>query len=282
MLETLKFFLSGDAPNPYARQEKAAGAREQATQSMLVRLRGPRQALFRRLVGWAQSFAPLREDALSDAGLGWPVLRRMLREIGQRLVSDHSITTADHIFWLTLDEVQAAAHALDNAQNAQPVEDYHTAIAERRAVWERERKVTPPAALPLTSGFRFLGIDFSVFSPARIDQPTGNVLKGIAASPGRVTGTARVISGPEEFDQMRPGDILVAKITTPAWTALFALAAGVVTDVGGPLSHSSIVAREYHIPAVLGTGVATERISSGQHITVDGDAGLVETADSRA
>jgi pyruvate,water dikinase len=84
-----------------------------------------------------------------------------------------------------------------------------------------------------------------------------------------------VIHGPDEFQQMRPGDILVAKITTPAWTPLFALASGVVTDVGGPLSHGSIVAREYRIPAVLGTGVATERIRSGQRITVDGDAGAV-------
>ena len=67
----------------------------------------------------------------------------------------------------------------------------------------------------------------------------------------------------------------MARITTPAWTPLFALAAGVVTDVGGPLSHSSIVAREYHIPAVLGTGVATECLSSGQHIPVDGDVGTV-------
>ncbi|MET1083731.1 MAG: PEP-utilizing enzyme [Burkholderiales bacterium] len=74
---------------------------------------------------------------------------------------------------------------------------------------------------------------------------------------------------------MQPGDILVAKITTPAWTPLFALASGVVTDIGGPLSHGSIVAREYHIPAVLGTGVATERIVSGRRITVDGDSGVV-------
>ena len=114
--------------------------------------------------------------------------------------------------------------------------------------------------------------------PARTDQPTGDVLKGIAASPGRVTGPARVMHGPEEFDQMRQGDILVARITTPAWTPLFALAAGVVTDVGGPLSHSSIVAREYHIPAVLGTGVATGRLSSGQRVTVDGDAGTVKVS----
>jgi pyruvate,water dikinase len=74
---------------------------------------------------------------------------------------------------------------------------------------------------------------------------------------------------------MSPGDVLVARITTPAWTSLFAMASAVVTDVGGPLSHSSIVAREYGIPAVLGTGVATQRITSGQRISVDGDAGTV-------
>jgi pyruvate,water dikinase len=111
--------------------------------------------------------------------------------------------------------------------------------------------------------------------PARTDQSGANIIKGVGASPGRVVGVARVIHGPEEFEQMQPGDILVAKITTPAWTTLFALASGVVTDVGGLLSHSSIVAREYHIPAVLGTGVATARMRSGQRITVDGDSGLV-------
>ena len=74
---------------------------------------------------------------------------------------------------------------------------------------------------------------------------------------------------------MVSGDVLVAKLTTPAWTPLFARAAAIVTDVGGPLSHGSIVAREYGIPAVLGTGDATRRIRNGQIITVDGDAGTV-------
>ncbi len=272
LLETLKFFISGEAPDPHARQEATVAAREQAVQMMLTRLHGMRQLLFRRLVGWAQRFAPLREDALADAGRGWPVLRRILREIGRRLVTSNVIDTPDDVFWLTLDELQEATTALDAGQL--PV-DYHAAVAERRATWESERALTPPAALPLKGGARFLGINFSSMMPARTDQPAGDVLKGIAASPGRVTGPARVISNPDEFDQMRQGDILVARITTPAWTPLFALAAGVVTDVGGPLSHSSIVAREYHIPAVLGTGVATGRLSSGQRVTVDGDAGTV-------
>ena len=272
ILETLKFFLSGQAPDPYKRQATAEAARERATQTMLNQRRGFRLRIFRSLVGSAQRYAPLREDALADAGLGWPVLRRMLREMGQRLVKSLVIDTPDDVFWLTLDELQEAAMALDTGQ---PPANYHTLIAERRATWESERALTPPVALPLKGGARFLGIDWSSWMPARTDQASGNVIKGIAASPGHVTGPARVIHGPDEFEQMRPGDILVARITTPAWTPLFALAAGVVTDVGGPLSHSSIVAREYHIPAVLGTGVATGRLSSGQRVTVDGDAGTV-------
>jgi pyruvate,water dikinase len=91
-----------------------------------------------------------------------------------------------------------------------------------------------------------------------------------------------VLHGPEDFDQMRPGDVLVASITTPAWTPLFAMASAVVTDIGGPLSHGSIVAREFGIPAVLGTGVATRRITSGQTITVDGSAGLVMIGNGRS
>jgi pyruvate,water dikinase len=111
--------------------------------------------------------------------------------------------------------------------------------------------------------------------PVSEEEQTSSLLKGVAASPGQVSAPARILRGPEDFGQMQPGDILVAEMTTPAWTPLFVLASGVVTDVGGPLSHGSIVAREYGIPAVLGTGVATQRIRSGQTITVDGSAGTV-------
>jgi len=199
----------------------------------------------------------------------------MLHEIGQCLVTHNAITIPDDVFWLTQDELLEAVIALDRGQSPA---NYHTPVSERRTTWEGERMLTPPIALPLKGGTRFLGMNFSSLLPARTGQPAGDVLKGIATSPGYVTGVARVIHGADEFAQMRQGDILVARITTPAWTSLFALAAGVVTDVGGPLSHSSIVAREYHIPAVLGTGVATERLSSGQSITIDGDAGTVRAS----
>jgi phosphoenolpyruvate synthase/pyruvate phosphate dikinase len=146
---------------------------------------------------------------------------------------------------------------------------------------QRDQAVVGGAVNPDTltvdkrSKAKLLGIDPEKFLPGRGGGRAEDRLKGVACSPGRVTAVARVLHGPEEFDQMRPGDILVAGITTPAWTPLFALASGIVTDVGGPLSHGSIVAREYGIPAVRGTGEATRRIQSGQTVTVDGGEGVV-------
>lgn len=90
---------------------------------------------------------------------------------------------------------------------------------------------------------RVMGVKTDVFVAYSAEAQTGDTLKGVAASPGVVSAPARVLRGPEDFDQMRPGEVLVAGTTTPAWTPLFAMAAAVVTDIGGPLSHGSIVAR---------------------------------------
>jgi len=272
LVETLKYFLSGRGRSPYERQSAAAAARERATQTLLARLKGLRLRIARFLVHAAQRYAPLREDALADVGLGWPLLRRLLREVGRRMVTAGAIAQPDDVFYLTWEEAQAAARALDAGQT---LENHLSSVAERRAAHQLESQAAPPVTLPVKERTRFLGLDITHWMPARAPQAAGNTLKGVGASPGRVSGVARVIHGPEEFGAMQPGEILVARITTPAWTALFALASGVVTDVGGPLSHGSIVAREYHIPAVLGTGAATDRIRSGQRLTVDGDAGEV-------
>jgi pyruvate,water dikinase len=224
---------------------------------------------------WTQDVAPLREDALADVGLGWPAVRRAVREIGRRLVVAGAMAHQDDVFWLRLDELDAAASTLDRPGTGTRVADSRALTAERMATWKAQRAVAPPHALPVGRGLRILGIRLSRSTRGPGDQLSGQVIKGVPGSPGRVTAPARIIRGPEEFDQMRRGDVVVARITTPAWTPLFALASAVVTDVGGPLSHSSIVAREYHIPAVLGTGSATQRVRDGEPITVDGDAGTV-------
>lgn len=105
---------------------------------------------------------------------------------------------------------------------------------------------------------------------------------GVAVSPDKITAAVSVILSPADFDQMRPGNILVCPLTTPAWTQLFSHAVGLVTDVGGITAHGSIVAREYGIPAVLGLGDITQRLSSGQLITIDGSAGTVTIEDGAA
>ena len=119
----------------------------------------------------------------------------------------------------------------------------------------------------------------SAWETQRHNEPVGAVLRGFAVSPGQVSAPASVIRSPADFVRMEPGTVLVCPTTTPAWTPLFSQARGLVTDVGGVLAHGSIVAREYGIPAVLGTGIATTRIRSGQTIRVDGDAGTVTLLD---
>ena len=129
--------------------------------------------------------------------------------------------------------------------------------------------------IPQNSKFTFGPIDFSAFETQKRNADDSNTLNGFAVSPGKVTGSASVVLSPNDFETMQPDTILICATTTPAWTPLFAQASGLVTDIGGILAHGSIVAREYGIPAVMGTGNATQRIVSGQRITVDGDAGTV-------
>ena len=144
-------------------------------------------------------------------------------------------------------------------------------------IWRGQKRAVAPQILPENSRLNNRWV--ATIMPAATEKQSGPVIKGAAVGAGSVTATARVLHDPSDFTQMQPGDVLVAAITTPAWTPLFALASAVVTDIGGPMSHGSIVAREYGIPAVLGTGVATKRIVSGQQIRVDGDAGTVTLLD---
>jgi rifampicin phosphotransferase len=273
LFDTLKFYLRGQGQNPHQRQRTMVRRREEGTRALLERLDPARGRLIGWLLRWAQAAAPVREDALADTGLAWPLMRGMLLELGRRLVEAGALEIPADVFWLRWDELEDRAGSLDAGETqlaslADPVE-------QRKMLWRGQRRVTPPQLLPKRTWFKV----FEGLMPAASEDQTGDTIKGIAASGGQVTAAARVLGGPGDFGQMRPGEVLVAAITTPAWTSLFAMASAVVTDVGGPLSHSSIVAREYGIPAVLGTGVATRRIRSEQNISVDGDAGTVTLLD---
>jgi pyruvate,water dikinase len=276
MLENIKMYLRGEGSNPHERQQTSEQKRIQTTETMLARLKGFKRWAFTKALNWGQSMAEVREDALAEIGLAYPKMRELLRELGGRFVEAGAIQGAEDIFWLEKDEISACVARLERDQ---ALASLAGRVEDRKAFNERVGQVTPPPMMPVKE--RVLGVKSDVWIAQSEEAQTGNVLKGEPTSLGKVTAPARVLNGPEDFDQMKPGDVLVAGTTTPAWTPLFAMASAVVTDIGGPLSHGSIVAREYGIPAVMGTGVATKRIQSGQPITVDGTKGevILETSE---
>ena len=270
MLEMVKRYLRGEGANPHERQAKLEARRKAAEEAVLARVKRLRRWAYTKALGWAQPLSAIREDGLADIGLGYPVLRRVLHELGRRMVDAGVLAAFDDVFWLQNEELVEVVAALDRGETPSSMADV---VRERLAFARAAARATPPPTLPPSD--RVMGIKMGETLAADASSQTGNTLKGIGTSAGTVTAPACVLHGPEEFAKMQPGCVLVSGITTPAWTPLFPLAAAVVTDIGGPLSHGSIVAREYGIPAVMGTGVATKRIQNGQMITVDGSAGTV-------
>jgi pyruvate,water dikinase len=273
MLDMVKLYLRGEGANPHERQGALESQREGATEAVLARVRGLKRWGFTQSLRFAQKLAQVREDGLADIGLGYPVLRRMLCELGRRLVGAEAIGDPDDVFWLRHEELAENATALDEGQ---ALPSMAARVEERRAFAHAAGRVTPPPVLPPSS--KVMGISMDQVIAVDESSQSGDTLKGVGTSAGQVTAPACVLHGPEDFSKMEPGCVLVAGITTPAWTPLFPMAAAVVTDIGGPLSHGSIVAREYGLPAVMGKGVATRRIQNGQTVTVDGAAGTVTLA----
>lgn len=272
-LLALKALVREPRQEALARQAAVARERDRLTAEVAESLDPVRRFLFERVVRWAQRFAPYREEALFYVGAAWPLLRRFARELGSRLAAAGSLDAAADVYFLDSGELEQAI-AARAAGEARP--DLAALARERRALREARKGLHPPAAVPPESGMRVGRFDLSDRETQRRNAAAATTLRGFAVSPGRATAPASVILSPADFAQMEPGTILVCPTTTPAWTPLFAQARGLVTDIGGILAHGSIVAREYGIPAVMGTGNATQRIASGQQITVDGSAGTVD------
>jgi phosphohistidine swiveling domain-containing protein len=272
VLLSLKAMVHQVSRDARARQRAIVADRDKLVEETARSLDPLRRWLFRVLLGWAQRFGPYREQALFYMGAGWPTLRRLALELGRRLVESGSLLTAEDIFFLETSEIAAAITARAASQGKPELA--HLA-RDRCELREARKRLHPPPVVPLGHKLRFGPFDMSAWETQQRNEPTGMVLRGFAVSPGRVSAPASVIRSPEDFSRMEPGTILVCPTTTPAWTPLFSQARGLVTDVGGVLAHGSIVAREYAIPAVLGTGNASQGIRHGQSVIVDGDRGLV-------
>jgi pyruvate,water dikinase len=253
----------GTFPDGHARAVEARLAAEAAARAALAS--SPRRLrAFDRLLADAQRIVPIREEQVGELTLAWPVMRRAVLRIGAALTERGVIGEAEDVFFLTRDEALGAL-----ADGAPPVDTH----ARRRLREEQGRLVPPVMVGHLAAPLRRFWEGY----PARFGaQPSAEaIVSGIPASAGRVTAPVRVVRGPAEFDTLRPGEVLVAPLTAPAWTPLFARAAAVVTDVGSPAAHASIIAREYGIPAVVGCVDATARLRDGQLVTVDGGTGNV-------
>jgi pyruvate,water dikinase len=250
--------LSGSAEAPDAQFRRAAAEAEAMIEEISERV-ALRHRLRARLVRWlfhrARKLAGLREmpkflfvHALSRA-------RALLRRAGEDLLAARRLEAAEDIFFLDLREARAAFGG----------KDVLPLVRARRASFAREAR---RRRIP-----RVLLSDGTEPTPPAAPAPPG-ALVGTPASPGTVTAPARVVLDPQGAT-IAPGEILVAPSTDPGWTPLFLTAGGVVVEMGGPMSHGAVVAREYGIPAVVGVPDATTRIRSGQTITVDGSAGSI-------
>ena len=226
---------------------------------------------FEKLLVTAQRFGRLREEQVASFTLGWPVMRRALLRLGEILTERGVLHTVDEVFYLTHAELLLAL------TETEPSGSLATVMIERRQLWQCQSRLTPPLILgKMTPMMKRIFDRTEDLLRQQGKQSVAKGLTGLPASPGRASGRARVIRTPEEFDRLQTGDVLIAPVTTPAWTPLFAHAVAVVTDTGSPLAHASLAAREYGIPAVVGTGNATSHLQDGQMVLVDGSTGLVE------
>jgi len=188
-----------------------------------------------------------RESTLYTIEEGFLQARRGVDEAAQRLLNSRALPKLEQIIYLTLPELYAA---LDGSLSS----------GETTSLILRREKARPQAMKSWRGQWQ----------TAKKSTSNTSVLKGLSGSSGYAEGTVKVINGPAEFDKLQSGDVLVCPYTDPAWTPLFTLASAVVSDTGGPLSHAAIVAREYGIPAVLGTQTATSQFKDGDHVSVDG------------
>lgn len=190
--------------------------------------------------------------------------RRALLKVGQAFVAAGTLAQPDDLAYLTIPELEALASGSER--------DWRGVVSERRAAHRREERRRQVPRVLVSDGRAF-------YEGLGVDTDGDGVITGSPVSPGKVEGTVRIVFDPNEA-QLGQGEILVCPGTDPAWTPLFMLAGGLITEVGGMMTHGSVVAREYGIPAVVGVHQATQRLQDGQTIRLDGTSGTIEVLES--
>lgn len=206
---------------------------------------------FQRVLAEAQRLVPIREEQVSQLTLPWPVMRRAVLRIGESLAERGVIASSEDVFFLTRGEVLSALGGASVTVNTD----------ERRTLRDEQSRLVPPMmAGKMNPIARRMWASYTA-SIGGTPSSTA-IVSGGPASPGQATGIVRVVMGPDAFDQLMPGEILVAPVTAPAWTPLFHRAAAVVTDVGSVAAHASIIAREWSTESRLLSDAAMSPLAS--------------------
>ena len=264
VVQAVQSYVRIDDPDqaPDAVFRRGAAAAEAAIERLAAAMPNPAQArLARLLASRMRALAGLRETPKFTIVRVLGVVRRMMLESGQELAAAGVLARPDDIFFLHFEELEWQG----NDRRAEG-RDWKALAAERRQVYERELLRRQIPRVMLSDGTAF-------FEGLGADSGDG-ALSGSPVSPGVVEGIVRVVFDPRDA-HLAPGEILVCPGTDPSWTPLFLAAGGLVMEVGGLMTHGSVVAREYGIPAVVGVHQATSRLQSGQRVRVDGTAGRV-------
>jgi phosphohistidine swiveling domain-containing protein len=264
LLGVLANYLRADNPDlapdrQFARAAAEARAMVAGLTRRAARRGRPRGALVGFALRRARALAGLRELPKYYLVLLLAEARALLLPVGEELARAGRLDTAEDVFFLALPEVRRALRDTDQ----------RAIVREHRAIHERERHRRYVPRLLLSDGTEPVG---------DAAAPGVGGLAGTPASAGTVTAQARVILDPTSA-HLAPGEILVAPSTDPGWTPLFLTAGGLVMEMGGAMSHGAVVAREYGIPAIVGVAGATERIATGQRITIDGATGTIVIGD---
>ncbi len=272
VLTMVRVSLRGEARDLEAQIARAKAHADAEMAKLLPRLSLIEQTAVRHLVARAQRSARLRErmrawvtrvlGMLREAALD--AERRLLR-LAPELVQDQlslakagsTVAQIPSVFFFTVDEL---VHALKSSRT-----DLAPLVRARRAEFARDQARPDP---PPT----FTGAP----PPVVLPPSSGDTLRGLPASGGVVEGRARVLLGPDHMGELVPGEVLVVHTTDVGWTPLFPLAAGIVTELGGPLSHAAVVAREFGVPSVVNVPGVTRALKTGDLVRVDGDRGVVE------
>jgi len=273
VLELIRGYIETDYD--YAKHIKGvADDIEAAAKEILQGLEGEALEEMRAANDINLRMAPLTPDHhfYIDQGANAHV-RLVLIAIGRKLVDDGVLDQPDDVVLLRYNELRVL---LGDAS----VLDGRAIVAERRAEREASYQKRPKDWIGTVTqsqlDFPYLNLWGFPDKFYRKESTVAGEVAGIGGSPGVVEGIARVVLTEDQFDEVRAGDILVCQMTNPAWVVLFTKIVGLVTDAGGTVSHPAVLSREFGIPAVIGSSVATQQIKSGDRIRVDGTRGVVE------